>query len=98
MSEKSLDSHQNSCVCSKKPHEMTNSCANHAVVTADSLSRNCPKCSGCAVTTITAFCTVDLVTSGDFLFSLLARICLVHDMPKRDIACKFPLAFRTRVK
>ena len=77
---------------------MTNSCANHAVVTVDSLSRSCPKCCGCAVTTITAFCTVDLVTSGDLFFSLLAEICLVHDMPNKDVAFNASVAFRSNVK
>jgi hypothetical protein len=38
--------------------------ANHADVTIDNFSRNVPKCCGPSVTTTTAFCTVDLVTSG----------------------------------
>jgi hypothetical protein len=77
---------------------VTNSCANHAAVTADSLSRNWPRRCGCAVITITAFCTVDLVTSGDLFFSLLADICLVDDMPNSDVAGKVSVAFRRSVK
>src|SRR6202034_801943 len=69
----------------KNPEE-TNPCANHAVVTADNLSLRCPNRCGCDVTTTTAFCTVDLVTSGDLFFSLPAEICLVHDIPNSDVA------------
>lgn len=61
-------------------------CANQADVTMDNFSRNVPKCCGRSVTTTTAFCTVDLVTSGERLRSWLEAICRVHEMPKRDDA------------
>jgi hypothetical protein len=81
-----------------KNPEATDSCANHAVVTADNLSLSCPNRCGCDVTTTTAFCTVDLVTSGDLFFSLPAEICLVHDIPNSDVAGNVSVAFRRSVK
>lgn len=48
--------------------------------------------------TITAFCTVDLVTSGDLFFSLLAEACLVHDIPNSDVAGKVSVVLRKSVK
>jgi hypothetical protein len=59
-------------------------CANHAVVTADNFSLNCPKCLGSSVITTTAFCNVDLVTSVGRLISKFASICRVHDIPNSD--------------
>lgn len=46
------------------PVHVTYRCANHADVTTDNFSLNCPTLCGLSVTTTTAFCTVDLVTSG----------------------------------
>lgn len=48
--------------------------------------------------TTTAFCTVDLVTSSGLLMSLLASICRVHDMPKREVGGSEAVAFRRSVK
>ena len=96
MSEKSLENYQHFSR-SDEPKLRTHSCANHAAVTVDSLSRSCPNCCGCAVTTTTAFCTVDLVTSEDLFFSLLAGICLVHDIPNKEVTGELSL-FRRSVK
>ena len=61
----------------------TYSCANHAAVTAPSLSLNSPNPLAVELTTTTAFCTVDLVTSADLRFNLSERIWRVQAMPKR---------------
>jgi hypothetical protein len=66
-------------------------CANHAPVTADNFSLNCPKCCGSSVITTTAFCTVDRVTSAGRSISKLASICREHDIPNNDeaVSCLF---------
>ena len=48
--------------------------------------------------TTTAFCTVDRVTSLDLFMSSLEAICLVHDMPKSDVAGSDPVSFLQSVK
>jgi hypothetical protein len=73
-------------------------CANHADVTIDNFSLNGPKCSGPSVTTTTAFCTVDLVTSGGRWINVLASICLVQEIPKSDVAGCGGVASRRSVK
>ena len=47
---------------------------------------------------MTAFCTVDLVTSGDLFFSFFVDICLVQDMPNSEVAGDVSVAFRSSVK
>lgn len=73
-------------------------CANHADVTIDNFSLRGPKCSGLSVTTTTAFCTVDLVTSGGRLINVLASICLVQEIPKSEVAGCEGVASRRSVK
>lgn len=48
--------------------------------------------------TTTAFCTVERVTSAGLLRSWDASICLVHDMPKREVAGSVSVAGRRSVK
>ena len=73
-------------------------CANHAFVTAESFSRNAPKYCGLSETTTTAFCTVERVTSAGRLINDAASSCLVHDIPKRDVAGLASVPDRRRVK
>lgn len=63
-----------------------------------SFSRNCPKNCGLSAIVTTAFCTVLRVTSAGRLCNWLASSCLVHDIPKSDVAGVCSVAFRRRVK
>jgi len=73
-------------------------CANQAEVTMDNFSLNCPTSCGLSVTTTSAFCTVDLVTSGERLIRRFESICLEHEMPNSDVAGSVAVAFRWSVK
>lgn len=73
-------------------------CANHALVTIDNFSLNCPKYCGLSAMTTTPFCTVLLVTSAGRLIKSAASICRAHDMPKRDVAGWVGVALWRRVK
>lgn len=67
-------------------------------MTTDSFSLNCPTPCGLSVTTTTAFCTVDLVTSGVLFIRRLESICLEHEIPKSEVAGSVAVSFRRRVK
>jgi hypothetical protein len=73
-------------------------CANQAEVTTESFSRNWPTRCGVSVTTTTAFCTVDRVTSGGRLISRLESIWREQAIPKREVAGVVDVSFRQRVK
>ena len=57
-----------------------------------------PKNRGLFVTATTAFCTVLRVTSAGRSINSLELICLVHEMPKTDVAGLDAVAFRRSVK
>lgn len=78
--------------------DKTYSCANQAAVMAASRSLSCPRAPGLSTRTTTAFWTKLLVTSGDLTFSLSARICLVHDRPKRLVLLGFSGVLDSNVK
>lgn len=73
-------------------------CANHAPVTIESFSLSWPKNCGLSAMATTAFCTVLLVTSGGRCNSSLESICRVQEIPKTDVAGRFGLVRRRRVK
>lgn len=64
----------------------------------DNFSLSCPKYCGLSVTTTTAFWTVERVTSGGRLIREFESSCLVHDIPKSDVAGSASVALRRRVK
>lgn len=67
-------------------HHLADLCANHALVTMDNFSRNCPKYCGLSAMTTTPFCTVLLVTSAGRSIRSAASIWRVHEMPNKDMA------------
>lgn len=73
-------------------------CANHAEVTTESFSLNCPTLWGLSVTTTTAFCTVERVTSGGRLSKSLESIWREQAIPKSDLAGISGASFWRNVK
>jgi hypothetical protein len=73
-------------------------CANQAAVTTPSCALIAPKHCGRSLITTTAFCTVLLVTSAGRSINWLASSCLVHDMPKSEVAGWVSVAARRSVK
>jgi hypothetical protein len=73
-------------------------CANHAFVTIDSFSFNCPKYCGLSHIATTAFCFVDRVTSAGRFMRALESIWRVHATPNREDALRVSVFFSRSVK